>query len=294
MWLSCWLLVVGMMLGCDKGDPTPEAPVSEPLGGKADFAGEASVEIDWAMISERCARPAEDEPILYSSDFIWDYSPETMASRFEEIYASDKRLKNRAYFDLERGGFVLPHLAAWGGDVVLPKRLIENVRRHIEKALSRGYAEFVFFPDMGHSHLFIPQEHWDERYAGVPVAEMSARYSDLFADPELKVLYHTAEQLTMVDENEELLDDRHVRWRFFTRNPVGDNAYLSRMDLLHEPTHSRNTSRKLEGHHYLSAGFNMSASKQGCFPFVHKGVTMWFDISLKDLEPESSGGAVYY
>jgi len=293
MWLSC-LLLVGWMGGCEKEAQSSNEPVPQQLGGKADFAGQASVDIDWVMIAERCARPVDGEPILYSSDFKWGYTAEDMASRFDEVYTWDKRLKDRAYYDAEEGGFVLPHSEVWGGDVSLSKRLIENVRRHIEKALSRGYADFVFFPDMGHSHFFIPQEHWDARYAEVPVAELSGRYSDLFEDPELKILYHTAEQLTMVDEDENLMEDRHLRWRFFTRYPVGDNAYLSRVDLIHEETHSRNTARNLDGHHYLGAGFNISANAQGCFPYVHEGETLWFDISLKDLEPESSSNVDFF
>ena len=218
-------------------------------------------------------------------------SPEAMAKRFVEIYASEKRLAERAWFDPARGSFVLPQLASWGGEVVLPNRLIENVRRHIEKALARGYAEFVFFPDMGHTHLFVPQEHWEAEYAGTPVEALSAMYSALFADPELKVLYHTAEQLKMVDEDDQLLDSRHLRWRFFTRNPVGDNAYLSRLDLLHDPSHQANTARELDGHHYHGAGFNISANESGCFPYVHDGVLMWFDVSLSDppANPDAAG-----
>jgi hypothetical protein len=103
------------------------------------------------------------------------------------------------------------------------------------------------------------------------------------------LLYHTAEQLQTLDENNELLNDRHLRWRFFTRNLVGDNAHLARLDLLHEPTHPSNTSRKMPGHRYWGSGFNISANKDGCFPYVFDGVTYWFDISLSD--PPSNGSS---
>ena len=212
-----------------------------------------------------------------------------MGQKFEEIYQSEKRLFERAYFDEQSRQFVLPGREAWGGDVVLPQRLIENVRRHIEKALMRGYAEYVFFPDMGHTHLFYPKPLWEAEYASTPASELSAMYTRLYNDPELLLLYHTAEQLQMLDDNDELLSDRHVRWRFFTRNLVGDNAYLSQLDLLHAPTHSANTSRKLPGYRYHGNGFAFSANKNGCFPYVHNGVTYWFDISLSD--PPSNGNS---
>jgi len=201
------------------------------------------------------------------------------------MYESDKRLFERAYFDEQSGQFLLPARDAWGGAVVLPRRLIENVRRHIEKALSRGYAEYVFFPDMGHAHLFYPKDLWAAEYGSTPAAELSAMYSRLFDDPELLVLYHTAEQLQTRDENDELLNDRHLRWRFFTRNLVGDNAYLSRLDILHAPDHTANTSRKLPGYRYNGSGFGISANKDGCFPYVVDGVTYWFDFSLSDPPP---------
>jgi hypothetical protein len=270
-------------------DLTSPSASNEALTGKADQVGMSSAEIDWTEIENRCLRPAVDSPIIYSNDYIWDYTLESMGQRFEEIYQSEKRLFARAYFDEQLGQFLLPGPEAWGGSVVLPNRLIENVRRHIEKALLRGYAEYVFFPDMGHTHLFYPKALWETEYASTPASGFSAMYSRLFNDPELMLLYHTAEQLQMLDENDELLNDRHLRWRFFTRNLVGDNAYLSRLELLHEPTHTSNTSRKMPGYRYRGSGFNISANKDGCFPYVFDGVTYWFDISLSD--PPSNGSS---
>ncbi len=106
-------------------------------------------------------------------------------------------------------------------------------------------------------------------------------------DPELKVLYHTTEQLATLDEGDNLLSDRQVQWRFFTRNVVGDNNWAGRIDLLHDATSAANTSRDLEDHHYYGAGFNITATANGCFPYVHKGETFYFDISLDDLPYEN-------
>jgi hypothetical protein len=290
------VLVAGLgAYACNAGAPDGLAPgaTAAAIGGKADQAGMPSSVISWSEIESRCTRPDENSPIIYSGDYRWDYTPELMAQKFEEMYQSDKRLFERAYFDEQSRQFLLPGPEVRGGAVVLPNRLIENVRRHIEKALLRGYAEYVFFPDMGHTHLFYPEDLWETEYSSVPVPELSAMYSRLFNDPELRLLYHTAEQLQMLDDDGELLNDRHLRWRFFTRNLVGDNAYLSRLDLLHEPTHTSNTSRNLPGHRYHGSGFAISANKDGCFPYVVDGVTYWFDVSLSDPASERSSAGSF-
>lgn len=264
------------------GEPSSEGSGS--LGGKADSAGvSGDGEIDWEAIVERCAPPSSDEPLLYVEDFRFGYTEPEMTERFETVYASGQRLFERAYFDAEHGELVLPNLESWGGDVVLARRLVESVRRHIETAMTRGYAEHVFFPDMGHSHLFVPQELWDRHYTDVPVAELSGLYTSLFDDPMLRVLYHTAEQLQFFDADETLIDDPELQWRFYTRNIVGDNQGLGALEIHRDLSERGNTVRAAEGHHYFGAGFNVSASQDGCFPYVHEGRVLYFDLSLSDL-----------
>lgn len=288
-----WMMAAVGLWGCSDAIDEPiaiaDAPgIEAPLGGKSDsFSGDT--ESVWATIRARCAPPGEDEQIVYSSDFQWGYSLDAMATRFEEIYESGKRLHERAAWDGENERFMMPATRTWGGAVELPPRLVENVTLHIEHGLERGYVDFVFFPDMGHSHLFIPQDSWDNQYAGMPVSEISRRYELLFDDPGLMVLYHTAEQLDMLTEDDQLVDDRHVQWRYHTRNLVGDNNHERRIELLFEPESNANTAHDLAGYRYYGAGFNVSASKDGCFPYEVDGETRWYDLSLSDL-PYPDGG----
>ena len=269
--------------------PTPASPI----GGKSDsFDGDTDAL--WQEIAQRCTPPAEDEPIVYSNDFEWGYTLEEMGEKFDEMYESGKRLDTRAYYDAEQERFVLPGTDVWGGDVVMPKRLVENVTLHIEHALERGYADYIFFPDMGHAHLFMPQDHWEATYEGTPVSEFSRRYEKMFDDPKLMMLYHTAEQLQMTDENDELLDDRRVQWRYHTRNVVGDNNHERRIELLVEYDSPANTSRDMPGYNYYGAGFNITATKDGCFPYEHDGELRWYDISLNDLPYDNDGGGGYF
>ena len=253
--------------------------------GKADGFGEEESP-EWASIKARRVPPDQEEPVLYSSAFRWGYDLESMRLKFDEIYSDKARLFGRAYFDESRSVFILPDVPIWGGEVILTKRLIESVKAHIETALKYGYADFIFFPDMGHSHLFIPQDRWDDVYAGFALENLSSMRSAVLDDPDVRILYHTAEQLELLDTDDVVKKDPDLMWRYFTRNPVGDNQGLGRLDLIRDLETAMNTARDLPGYHYYGAGFNLSANANGCFPFVHEGVVRYFDISLFDLKAD--------
>lgn len=281
------------LLACDlqqPAEPLGADPQGPAAGGKADeLGGGEDGAMPWGEIAARCTAPADDEEGIYYSDFRWDYSFDDMEARFWEIYGSGKRLVGRAHYDAGRDLFVMPQTPSWGGEVVLSERLVENVRRHIEGALARNYADFIFFPDMGHAHLFIPHERWEHVYAGRPVSELSDRYSEMFDDPSLRVLYHTAEQLAHIEDGE-LVDDRYLQWRHYTRNVVGDNRGLGKLDLIRDLSSDANTAHYLEGHRYHGGGFYLSASEDGCFPFVKNGEVLYFDISVTSMPPSPGGG----
>lgn len=268
-------------------------PADQQEAEHREAASNGDAELDealWDEIAARCGAPAEDEPVLYNNEFSWGYTREAMASKFDEVYASGMRLMDRAYYEDASDTFVLKTTESWGGRVTLPKRLVENVTQHIQRGLDRGYVDHVFFPDMGHSHFFIPQERWDAEYSGGPVSGIAERNTRMFDDPSLLVLYHTAEQLQMLDDEDRVLDDPWIQWRFHTRNLVGDNAGLGRTELLREYDSKANTARDYPGHHYFGAGFNLSASAEGCFPYEQDGERRWYDISLSDLPYRNDGG----
>jgi len=247
-------------------------------------------EMDWDDVKTRCGPQTENEPLLYFDDFKWYYTLPEMGAKYEEIYASGKRLWQRAYYDSASGEFILPLDSSRGGDVILSRRAILSIRRHIETALSKGYAQYVFFPDMGHSHFYIPEKIWNERYSQIPMSKQNLIYEKFFADPHLKILYHTAEQLRTLDENKNPIADPKVQWRYYTRNIVGDNEAMGALEI-HKafgPGNLANTMHNYPGHFSWSAGFNISASQDGCFPFVVNGKTYYFDISLHDLKPRNA------
>ena len=277
--LATSLLALGACVAAPPGDPgeDPGGP-----DGKADGADKDPL-FDWAAITSRCGAPAADEAHLRATDFRWWYTRDEMLTRFDEVYGSGVRLFERARHEPETGVFVMPHVPSWGGRVELSRRLIVSVSRHLTAALAERYAEVVMFPDMGHSHFFIPQAHWDATYAGTPVPQFSAMYTRLLDDPELRVLYHTAEQLQTHDEAGELLPDELLQWRYHNRNPVGDNRGLGQLAMPRNLDSAHNTVNALPDHKYFSAGFSVSASAAGCFPYLHGDEVRYFDLSLSDL-----------
>ncbi|CAM9891251.1 unnamed protein product, partial [Chrysoparadoxa australica] len=235
---------------------------------------------------ETCVRTGSNEKILKSSEFSWGMSLSDIKNKEKDVYERGLRLKERAY--LENGIVYLPY-TPYGGEeqkVKLSERFLKSVIGHVENGLKRRYVDSIIFPDMGHSHLFIDQKFYDEVLADIPVKETHKKYELMLNHPETRFLYHTAEQLEMLNEDRTLKDDRHLQWRFFTRNLVGHNKNLGKIELLHNESHSHNTAREYqEGFRYWGAGFNISANKDGCFAYSHEGKTFYFDLSLKDLEP---------
>lgn len=246
---------------------------------------------DLLAIAGRCAPPADSEPVLYQSDFHWGYSPQELRDRFKEIYASPKRLDKRAYWDKEAGSLVVP---PWrdGPLVKLGPRLINALRRHIERALELGYAEAVFFPDMGHSHLLIPEKLWESKYSNYSLSEDSLLYEDMLSDPAIHIFYHTAEQLTMLEDNQPI-DDDYLRFRLRHRSIGGPIAPDAELTAYQNPESSANTVRTVPGYRWWGAGFNFSAQKDGCFPYTYKGKTYYYDISLHDLPMKPGSGSTY-
>lgn len=248
---------------------------------------------------QRCQSPKVGEKQVYNQDFSWGMSLDDMKAKFQEIYHSGKRLKARAYYNKATGKFVLPKDMSGGiKEVSLSPKFIKSVRRHIEEALKHDYADYVMFPDMGHSHFLLPRDYYDKELANIPVSEMNILYEKMMASPQTKILYHTAEQLKVTDENDKLLPDRYLQWRFFTRNLVGDNRGEGNMKIYKALDSGANTIGEKEAHgdRWWGGGFNMSASVDGCFPYEQGGKTYYFDISLEDLpsDPEKGSGGDYF
>lgn len=237
---------------------------------------------DPIIINSSCYQGSHLDATLSWGDFKWGYSPEDLLTRFSQIYQEERRLRFRAFFNEEKQSILLPYTVERGGAVEVPAKFIKAVSRHIEVAFENKYIDGVFFPDMGHSHLLIPDAKWEE-YQKIPVSQMNKMYEGFFSDPEVLVLYHTAEQLAFLDSENKVKPDPYSQWRFATRNLVGHTYPSDNLSLAQNPSSMANTVNGIQGYRWWGAGFNISANKNGCFGYQKDGQIYYFDMSLFDL-----------
>lgn len=274
-------------------DAAFESEVREASGRLKKSAAEAKAAPRAAAAAAECPPETAAEPKLYSSDVRWGLSLAEMMELYGKLYASDKRLKGRAYLNAEKGRYELPHPAEFGGPVVVPEILIKALVRHIEAAFEADYVDAVFFPDMGHSHLLIPEALYASKYAAYPTDRRSQFYTDVLSDPAVHIFYHTAEQLqSLKADRRTVLDDERIRWRHKTRNIAGPISESAALTTYQNPESRANTVGEVPGFRWWGAGFNFSANKSGCFSFTRGGKAVRFDISLSDLEPDPANPVV--
>lgn len=238
-----------------------------------------------AQVNTRCAPEKAGETPVYSSDFRWGMTLEEVKLKANEMYASGKRLAKRAYFDSALKTYVFPFDAERGGNVKIPATFIKAIQRHVEKAFERDYVNALMFPDMGHSHFIIPEDLYQKVIDPIPVNQFNVLYEKMFAMKEMKVVYHTAEQIKVMDKEKRLLEDKKLQWRYYTRNLIGQNLPEPDVEIFNATSQSEaNTVGEVTGYHWWGGGFNINASKDGCFAFKKDGKTFYFDLSLYDLE----------
>lgn len=241
-------------------------------------------------IATRCAPISPSEVGLKSSDFHWGYDLKEIGQVFQSIYNVNKRLPRRAYYDAKTKKILVENFNRDSKKLVLSVAFINAVTSHIENSLKLHYADAVFFPDMGHSHFLIPQAKWKKLYEKIPAAKATDLMQKLINDSDLNILYHTAEQITLLDENQNVLPDKDIQWRHHSRNVVGGNNTTGKLSLAQNPNSKANTvgSENVPNYFWWGSGFNISANKDGCFSYRNGDKTEYFDISFNDLESDEA------
>jgi len=232
----------------------------------------------------RCSSPTSDEPLIHYDEYRWYYTLDEMETKFTELYHSGKRLADRARWNAKEKRFELIH-RSFDVEKIVPitYEFIDSVRNHVEHGLELGYFSYVFFPDMGHAHLLIPVVDDENSIIRLPADRQHEVYEWVLSNPDSRFLYHTAEQLKMLDDSNEVLSDRRIGWRFFTRNLIANNNSSGHLAIYNNLDSIGNTVCTAPDNYYLwSAGFYISASKDGCFSYTHDNKTYHFDISLTD------------
>ena len=248
------------------------------------FLFSSSTFANWDAVKNRCIKPSDEERFVTIRDFGWGLSHIDNLLKETEIYNSGKRLFQRSYYDETSNNFILPHsIIGKTSNINVTQQFIGSVRNHIESGLREKYSEAIMFSDMGHSHLYFPKDHWQKKYLPLLLKKkISTLYEEMLADPELRVLYHTAEQIKLKVDGV-VLPDSQSQWRYHNRNILGNNKDKELEVLFASENKRYNTVVEIDGLHRWSAGFNISASKDGCFPYQTNGETRYFDISLTSL-----------
>lgn len=234
-----------------------------------------------------CQKENANDPKLFSSDFHWGMSLDELVENFQKFYSSPKRLAKRGYWNPQQKSLILPFDSNRGGDVKITPRFARQIAQHIEAAYEKTYIDGVFFPDMGHSHLLIPQRIWDGYYSKFEVKDFARQFKEMFEDPRIKIVYHTAEQLKTRDDQDNLTQDPRTLFRYQTRNLIGSNRGAVPLELGQAPDSKYNTIGEVPGYYWWGAGFNLSANEKGCFSYRKDGKEYFFDLSIYDLEPEN-------
>ncbi|MCB0363933.1 MAG: hypothetical protein H6624_20330 [Bdellovibrionaceae bacterium] len=237
-------------------------------------------------VKKRCPAPAGTEEWVMAGEFSGRYSLDDLLRITLGNYLKGKRLKDRAFWDSAKNQLILPvRFNGFDQATAIPFEFIYSIAKHIESALRLKYVDAIAFPDMGHSHFLLPKKFFSEKISPIPNDRKDLLYRTIVEEPSVKIVYHTAERLMMMDENDKLLTDRHLQWRFYTRNPVGENRPNGILEIYSALDHLSNTVAEDQayGHQWYGAGFQINASKDGCFPYQSQGKTFYFDLSLTDL-----------
>lgn len=235
----------------------------------------------------RCLGHYSNSNELFRNEFKPSYNLLELEDEFDRIYTSKKRISFHSNYEPERDIFYLYYITSKSIiKIEIDENFIKSVTLHIETAIEKGYAGFVFLPDMGHSHLYFPTEHWKHKYANIDSSDNNFKelYEKMLADKQMKVLYHLSEYLKMIDENGQVIDDDKLNFKYLNRNFVGSNNGTDENAIyLTNNKNVYNTVHDIDGYMDWSAGFAVSASELGCFPYHDKyGNTRYFDISLYD------------
>lgn len=239
-----------------------------------------------ATAKNRCL-PAHDNANQGKNLFHeWFLSWEQMKPLFDSSYHSPNRLPDRTYYDPIEKVFILPFpysISQNTEKIKLTENFIINVILHIQNALNQHYADYINFSDMGHSHFLIPQDYYKKEIQSISSHNGAEQYEKMLAFEETKFIYHTAEQLKLVEEDLSLPQDLYLRHRYLTRNIIGKNDQSGELTVVQVENLKKeyNTVRRLDGHRWWSGGFYISSHHQGCFPYKKGANTYYFDISLK-------------
>lgn len=160
---------------------------------------------------ENCFASAEQDPELKTYPIA--HSIAELKEQFEDNYQSQNRLKYRIYWDAKNKQYIQ---TIDNKNYFIPQNFITTIEKQITLSLKKGYADQVFYSDLGHAHIYFPEK-----------TEFNLEnLSSLLLLKKAKILYHTAELVKLREGdtlNGPLVPDFWLAWRYFTRNYIANN-----------------------------------------------------------------------
>lgn len=216
----------------------------------------------------------DEKPRWEYSTHGWHFTREETKQIYEKEYEEGTRLEN--CIKIENGKYMAYYS---GKKFEVPEKFVKSTLSQLEETLEKGYAEYIFRLDAFHSHLFIPDEVFDEYYP-INGAELISKYTK---DDKLGALYHNTEHLTAEDPKtgkidpiaKELLSKRSVLG-WYDGRPL-------------EITHPKedappaivkaNSASIPDGYHTIGS-LTFKATKNGEFSIKHNGKEIRVDLSF--------------
>ncbi len=217
-------------------------------------------------------------PFLHSSDYDFNEfkdetkityyaSREVLKRRYEKLINGPKRLRRRMSYDGKN--FYIPSTE---GSIKITKDFLNKLAHQVEMAIEIKSAELIYYPDMGHAHLYMPEGN-----------ELMS-LEEALSSPDLVTLFHTAEQLMMKDGRmpRDSKDYRQLRYR--TRNLIGHFDDTGALEMVYafgnkafNTIHDIPTVLK---HKRKYSTLYFSAHPHGCLTFNLGDKKMGLDISF--------------
>ena len=206
----------------------------------------------------------------------WFYTREKTKKIYEKEYEEGARLEN--FIKIEEG----KHIASYHGEKFeINQKFVKKTLKQLEGMLEKGFAEYIFRLDAFHSHLFIPNNLFHQKYAKMEDSEL---HQELSEEDKLGALYHNTEHLALRDPPKTGKIDPIAKELLSKRSVLGwyDNRPLE----LTYPTDDAppkikeaNNASIPEGYHNIT-NLTFKATKNGEFTITHKGKEIRVDLSF--------------
>lgn len=210
------------------------------------------------------------------------FSLQNLKAFFHEFYNEGRRAKNRVYFNPSLNSYVT-NSELVVKETAIDEKFIGAIQTHVETALKNKWAQFVFFSDMGHGHIYYPSNKILPPLTA-NVSDRQARLTQVLSDPSTQIVYHTSEELDLTGARDpQNKDHDFLQHLFLSRNILGTFAQKASAQVIDNPhrTEMVNTVRGLDGYSELQEMvIYIRANKNGCFPYKKDNQTFYFDIQI--------------